>query len=100
LLCREGRKAAGEEHGDAMPDGAPVEREAAAPLVEREDGDEGGEHVGDGVDAGEPGGFIIGEAGLSEDGRLVHRDGGDPDPFLDDLEPDDQLDAARDVLSF
>lgn len=43
VLLREGREAAGQEHGDAHDDVAPVQSHSATEPVEGEDGDEGGE---------------------------------------------------------
>lgn len=60
------RHAAREQHGDTLACGAPVQSPAAADAVEREDADEGGEHVEDVVEAGDPLRFLGGEAGHAE----------------------------------
>jgi hypothetical protein len=36
---------------------------------------------------------------LTQDGRLVNGDGGDADPFRNDLKPDNELYTTRDMLS-
>jgi len=96
VLTRAG-ETTGEEHGDALDDGAPVEGPATADFVEGEDADEGGEHVGDGVETGDPLDLTVADTGCAEDGGSVDGDTGDTNPFLHDLEPDDKLDTATGV---
>lgn len=87
----------GEEHGDALDDRAPVEGPATADSVECEDADEGGHHVGDGVETGDPLDLTVADTGCAEDGGSVDGDTGDTDPFLHDLEPNDELNTATGV---
>ena len=44
----------GAEHADALADGAPVESPATTDPIESEDANQGGEHVGDIVETGNP----------------------------------------------
>lgn len=91
------RKAAGESHSDALHDGAPVERPATADAVEGEDADEGGEHVEDIIEAGDPLHVAVRDTGDGEDGGRVDGYARDTDPFLHDLQPDDELDPPAGV---
>ena len=88
---------AGAKHADPLAHGSPIQRPAATDAVEGEDADERGEHVGDVVETGDPETVLGRHAGDGEDGGSVDGDAGDADPFLEDLEPDDELDAAARV---
>ena len=87
----------GEDHGETLHDGAPVECPSAADTIQGEDADQGGEGVGDVVEAGDPFAGSIADDGDTEDGGSVDGHAGDANPFLHDLEPDDELDTAAGV---
>ncbi len=87
----------GAEHADALADGAPVERPAAANSIESEDADESRQHVCDVIETGNPKTLTWGDAGDCENFGAVDGDAGDADPFLENLQPDDELDAAARV---
>ena len=94
---RSASEATGAEHANALADGSPVEGPATTDSIESEDTDEGGEHVCDVVETGYPKTVVRRDAGDCEDGGPVNGDAGDTDPFLENLEPDDQLDPATGV---
>ena len=86
-----------EEHSNALDDGAPVQSPTTADAIESEDTDEGCKHVGDGVETGDPLNLLVADTGGTEDGRGVDGDTSNTNPFLHDLEPDDELDTATGV---
>lgn len=86
-----------EEESDTLDDGAPVKSPAATNAIESEHTDESGQHVGDGVESRNPGDFFIGDTSCTEDRGGVNCDTSDTNPFLHNLEPDNELDTATGV---
>lgn len=54
-------------------------------------------HVGDVIQTGNPLHIFIGDTGRAKDGRRVDGDSRYPDPFLHDLQPNDELDTTTSV---
>ena len=94
---RRARETPSAKHADTLADGAPVQGPAASDAVESEDADQRREHVGDVVETGDPETVFRRNAGDGEDGGAVDGDAGNADPFLQNLQPNDELDAAAGV---
>lgn len=90
-------ESAAQEHADTLHDGSPIERPTTSDSIERKHTDERGKHVKDVVETRDPLCLVRVESREAEDGGCVDGDTGDTDPFLDDLEPDDELNTSTDV---
>lgn len=94
---RSAGQTAGAEHADALTDGAPVECPATTDSIEGEDANQSREHVCDVIETRYPETVSRRNTGDGEDGGAVDGDTSDADPLLENLEPDDELDAAPGV---
>ena len=109
-------ESAGEEHGNSLADGAPVECPAAANAIEGEHANESGEldwtsvshwihrasqentyHVEDIVQSRDPLNILRGDTSNSEDCGGVDSDPSNTNPLLHNLEPDDELHTSSSV---
>jgi len=79
------------------PTGPPGACPGAADAVEREDADQSRKHVEDVVQTDDPLALRLAHACDTENGRSVDGDSGNADPFLHDLEPDDELGTTAGV---
>lgn len=84
----------GGETAYPLADGAPVQGPPTTDAVQRKDTDQRRKHVGDVVETTDPQPVFRLDARYGEDFGSVDRDARDADPFLQDLQPNDQLDAA------
>ena len=94
MVCTDLGETSSEEHAETLYDGTPVESPATTDTIKSEDTDECGECVGDVVQSRDPLGGFVRDTGNTENGRGVDGDTGNTDPFLEDLEPDDELNTT------
>lgn len=100
VVCRllpKVRESTSERHRNTLTSRAPVTSPATTDAVEREHTDERGKHVENVVETRYPLTLRRAHASNAEDGGRVDGDTGDADPFLHDLEPDNQLHASTSV---